>query len=154
MTQKELEKWMQGCIDYFNKHSNNNMKTVEERIKQLEQAHGRLFNQYTEKIDEFEKLIYQLKKKVDTLTPVEEKEIEELPEKLIQGKIYQATITDIIDKKDNKYYKLKYRNWEIKLKGKEHIFLAFIPADVILEPGMQVRFEYEHYLKCKYLKVC
>jgi hypothetical protein len=156
MNKQELDIWLEGCINYYNKKTNNNMASIEERIKQLEQAHGRLFNQQKELIDNLTKLESSITKQIEQigtqLKGMKQELPDELPETLIENKKYNAIITDIVSTKDVKWRNMDYTNWEIKLKGKEHIFLAFIKTGIILEPGMLVQFSYKNYLKLTHLK--
>jgi hypothetical protein len=157
MTQQELDLWIEGCINHYKKNSKKVMATTDERIERLEQAHSRMFNQQKALIDDFKKvqnkLLEEIKKINSQLSEAKDLDLQPLPEKLIETKRYSAEITEIIKKEDVEWRKMNYTNWEVKLKGKEHIFLAFVKSEVILEPGTQVMFEYQHYLKLKHLKV-
>ena len=157
MTQEELEQWIEGCINHYKKNSKKVMATTDERIERLEQAHSRMFNQQKALIDDFKKvqnkLLEEIKNINSQLSAAKELDLLPLPEKLIETKKYSAEITDIVKKEDVEWRKMNYTNWEVKLKGKEHIFLAFIKSEVILEPGTLVVFEYQPYLKLKHLKV-
>jgi hypothetical protein len=157
MTQEELEQWIEGCINHYKKNSKKVMATTDERIERLEQAHSRMFNQQKALIDDFnkvqQKLLEEIKKINSQLSAAKDLDLLPLPEKLIETKRYSAEITEIIKKEDVEWRKMNYTNWEVKLKGKEHIFLAFVKSEVILEAGTLVVFEYQHYLKLKHLKV-
>jgi hypothetical protein len=157
MDKQELDIWIDGCITYYNKKTNNNMATIEERIKQLEQAHGRTHNKQQELVEQLNKLNKDLSEQLTRIT-TQLKEIKQevpdaLPEQFLEDKKYTGQITEVISTKDVIWRKMNYTNWEIKLKGKDHIFLAFIKKDVILEPGMLVNFTYKHYLKLVHLKL-
>ena len=157
MEQQELDIWLQGCINYYKKNSKKVMATTEERIDRLEQAHSRMFNQQKTMLEDFQKvqnkLLEEIKNINSQLTAGKELDLLPLPEKLIETKKYSAEITEIIKKEDVEWRKMNYTNWEVKLKGKEHIFLAFVKSEVVLQPGTLVAFEYQHYLKLKHLKV-
>jgi hypothetical protein len=157
MTQEELDLWIEGCINHYKKNSKKVMATTDERIERLEQAHSRMFNQQKALIDDFkkvqQKLLEEIKNINSQLTAGKELDLLPLPEKLIETKKYSAEITEIIKKEDVEWRKMNYTNWEVKLKGKEHIFLAFVKSEVVLQPGTLVAFEYQHYLKLKHLKV-
>lgn len=157
MEQQELDIWLQGCINYYKKNSKKVMATTEERIDRLEQAHSRMFNQQKTMLEDFQKvqnkLLEEIKNINSQLTAGKELDLLPLPEKLIETKKYSAEITEIIKREDVEWRKMNYTNWEVKLKGKEHIFLAFVKSEVVLQPGTLVVFEYQHYLKLKHLKV-
>lgn len=157
MEQQELDLWLEGCINYYKKNSKKVMATTEERIERLEQSHSRMYNQQKTMIEDFQKvqnkLLEEIKNINSQLTAGKELDLLPLPEKLIETKRYSAEITEIIKKEDVEWRKMNYTNWEVKLKGKEHIFLAFVKSEVLLQPGTLVVFEYQHYLKLKHLKV-
>ena len=157
MTQEELDLWIEGCITHYKKNSKKVMATTEERIDRLEQAHSRMFNQQKTMLQDFQKaqnkLLEEIKNINSQLTAGKELDLLPLPEKLIETKKYSAEITEIIKREDVEWRKMNYTNWEVKLKGKEHIFLAFVKSEVVLQPGTLVAFEYQHYLKLKHLKV-
>lgn len=157
MDTKELDLWMDGCIRHYNKITNNKMKTVEERIVQLENAHGRLYNQTKEMFELVTTLRDKINSELESLnTKIREIKQEPtcvLPDKLIEDKKYQAIIKDIISHEPTDYYKKKMINWEVKLVGKEHVFHAFVKPDIVLEPGMMVEFTYKTYLQLYHLKV-
>jgi hypothetical protein len=157
MNQQELELWIEGCITHYKKNTNKVMATIEERMERLEQAHSRLYNQQKTMLDDLtkvqNKLLEEIKNINSQLTEGKELDLLPLPEKLIEGKKYTGEITEIIKREDVLWRKMNYSNWEIKLKGKDYIYLAFIKSEVILEPGILVDFEYQHYLKLKHLKL-
>ena len=157
MNQEELELWIEGCITHYKKNTNKVMATNEERIERLEQAHSRLYNQQKTMLDDLtkvqNKLLIEIKNINSQLTEGKDLDLLPLPEKLIEGKKYSAEITEIIKREDIEWRKMNYSNWEIKLKGKDYIYLAFIKSEVILEPGILVDFEYSHFLKLKHLKI-
>ena len=157
MNQEVLELWIEGCITHYKKNTNKVMATNEERIERLEQAHSRLYNQQKTMLDDLtkvqNKLLIEIKNINSQLTEGKDLDLLPLPEKLIEGKKYSAEITEIIKREDIEWRKMNYSNWEIKLKGKDYIYLAFIKSEVILEPGILVDFEYSHFLKLKHLKI-
>jgi hypothetical protein len=157
MTQEELDLWLEGCINYYKKNSKKVMATTEERIERLEQAHSRMFNQQKTLMEDFQKvqkkLLDEIKNINSQLSEGKELDLLPLPDKLIETKKYSAEITEIIKKEDVEWRKMNYTNWEVKLKGKDYIYLAFVKSEVILQPGTLVSFEYQHYLKLKHLKV-
>jgi hypothetical protein len=157
MNQEELDIWIEGCINHYKKNTNKVMATIEERMERLEQAHSRLYNQQKTMLEDFtkaqNKLLEEIKNINSQLTEGKELDLLPLPEKLIEGKKYTGEITEIIKREDVIWRKMNYSNWEIKLKGKDYIYLAFIKSEVILEPGILVDFEYCHYLKLKHLKI-
>ena len=157
MTQDELDLWIEGCINHYKKNSNKVMATNEERIERLELAHSRLFNEQKRMLEDLtkvqNKLVDEIKNINSQLTAGKDLELLPLPDKLIEGKKYSAEITEIIKREDVLWRKMDYTNWEIKLKGKDYIYLAFIKSEFTLEPGILVDFEYQHFLKLKHLKV-
>lgn len=157
MTQDELDLWIEGCITHYNKNSKKVMATIEERIERLELAHSRLFNEQKRMLEDLtkaqNKLVEEIKNINSQLTEGKELDLLPLPEKLVEGKKYTAEITEIIKREDVLWRKMNYSNWEVKLKGKDYIYLAFIKSEITLEPGILVDFEYQHYLKLKHLKV-
>jgi hypothetical protein len=157
MTQEELDLWIEGCITHYKKNSKKIMLPIEERISRLEQAHSRLFNQQKTMLDDLtkaqNKLLEEIKNINSQLNEGKELDLLPLPEKLIENKKYSAEITEIVKREDVLWRKMNYTNWEVKLKGKEYIYLAFIKSEVTLEPGVHVAFEYQHYLKLKHLKI-
>jgi hypothetical protein len=157
MTQQELDIWIEGCITHYKKNTNKVMATIEERIERLEQAHSRLYNQQKTILEDFtksqNKLLEEIKNINSQLTEGKELDLLPLPDKLIEGKKYSAEITEIIKREDIEWRKMNYSNWEVKLKGKEYIYLVFIKSEITLEPGILVDFEYQHYLKLKHLKL-
>jgi hypothetical protein len=157
MTQEELDIWIEGCINHYKKNSNKVMATIEERMERLELAHSRLYNQQKTMLDDFAKIQNKLLKEISNinsqLTEGKELDLLPLPEKLIENKKYSAEITEIVKREDVLWRNMNYSNWEVKLKGKEYIYLAFIKSEVTLEPGVHVDFEYQHYLKLKHLKI-
>lgn len=157
MTQDELDLWIEGCINHYKKNSNKVMATIEERMERLEQAHSRMYNQQKTMLEDFtkvqNKLVDEIKNINSQLTAGKELDLLPLPDKLIEGKKYSAEITEIIKREDVLWRKMNYSNWEVKLKGKEYIYLAFIKSEVTLEPGILVDFEYQHFLKLKHLKI-
>jgi len=162
-TQQSLDKWITKCIQHYNNNSNKkiSMKTVEERIEQLEKAHSRLHNQLK---DVQEDLIIikdrmgnnylELTSKIDnilnTLQPKEE--IAALPDELKNGIEYKAIVSEIIKTKDVEWKRKNYTNYELKLEGKEeYMFLAFVPTDNKIIAGDKVRFTYQHPFQCRKL---
>jgi hypothetical protein len=157
MNQEELDLWIKGCITHYKKNTNKVMVTIEERMERLEQAHSRLYNQQKTMLDDLtkvqNKLLEEIKNINSQLSEGKDLDLLPLPDKLIEGKKYSAEITEIIKREDIIWRKINYSNWEVKLKGKDYIYLAFIKSEVALEPGTLVDFEYQHYLKLKFLKV-
>ena len=157
MEQEELDLWIEGCINHYKKNSNKVMATIEERIERLEQAHSRMYNQQKTMLEDFtkvqNKLLEEIKNINSQLTAGKELDLLPLPDKLIEGKKYSAEITEIVKREDVVWRRMNYSNWEVKLKGKEYIYLAFIKSEITLEPGILVDFEYQHYLKLKHLKL-
>lgn len=160
MDQNELDKWLLGCINFYNKHSTKVMKTIEERISQLENAHGRLFNEQKNLIKDLSLLNEKITKELNLIfeklketTSTEEPGT--LPDKLADGRKYVGLITEIIGsstifwKSRNK----NYTNWQVKLQGKEHVYIAFINSDIKLEPDMLVEFIFENPFNLKHLKI-
>ena len=161
-TQESLDKWINKSIQYYNNHSIKqiNMKTTEERIQQLEQAHSRLFNNYNTLHQDF--LNYRdvmveevaaLKELIKSVQP-KENEVQGLPDELKNGIEYKAVIAEVLKSKDVKWQNMDYTNWEIRLVGKEeYVYVAFIPTGISLEAGNNVRFTYAQPFQCKKLKV-
>jgi hypothetical protein len=158
MNQEELDLWIEGCVNHYKKNTNKIMAaTIEERMERLEQAHSRLYNQQKTMLDDLTKVqnktLKEIKNINSQLTEGKELDLLPLPDKLIEGKKYSAEITEIIKREDIEWRKMNYSNWEIKLKGKDYIYLAFIKSEFTLEPGILVDFEYQHFLKLKHLKI-
>ena len=157
MNQEELELWIEGCINHYKKNSTKVMATIEERMDRIEQAHSRLFNKQKEILDQLTKLNNTLVEEIGKInTQLDERselELLPLPDKFIEGRKSSAEITEVISKDDIVWRNMNYTNWELKLKGNDHIFLAFIKTEINLDAGALVNFEYEHYLKLKHLKI-
>lgn len=158
MNQEELEIWIEGCITHYKKNTNKIMAaTIEERMERLEQAHSRLYNQQKTMLDDLTKVqnktLEEIKNINSQLTEGKDLDLLPLPDKLIEGKKYSAEITEIIKREDVLWRKMNYTNWEVKLKGKDYIYLAFVKSEITLDAGALVHFEYNHYLKLKHLKI-
>lgn len=157
MNQEELDLWIEGCVNHYKKNTNKVMATIEERMERLEQSHSRLYNQQKTMLDDLTKVQNKLLKEIKNinsqLTEGKDLDLLPLPDKLIEGKMYSAEITEIIKREDIEWRKMNYSNWEIKLKGKDYIYLAFIKSEITLDAGALVDFEYQHYLKLKHLKL-
>lgn len=160
-TQEQLDKWINSCINYYNKKSNTKMnKTTEERIQQLEQAHSRLFNNFNTLHQDFVQYrnvmveeVSTLKEMIKSLQPKEEV-IPVLPDNLINGKEYKAVVTDVIKFTNVIWKNIPYTNWELKLEGKDqYVYVAFIPTEVKIVPGTKVRFTYANPFQLRKLKL-
>ena len=139
------------------------MKTVEERIQQLEQAHSRLFNLIKDvQLDitniknnagnSYLELSNNIREIKDILQPKEE--IKPLPEEMKNGLEYKAVVTEIVKTKDVEWKRKNYTNYELKLEGKEdYVFLAFVPTENKVDTGAIVRFTYMHPFQCKKLTI-
>jgi len=161
-TQEQLDKWIKSCLNYYNKKSINKMKTVEERLLQLETAHSRLFNQLKDVVLDIEIIknrngntYLELSNKINDLKELiqPKDEVPVLPNTLVNGKEYKAVISDIIKSTPTKWKNMEYTNWEVKIVGKEeYVFIAFIPTEHQLQPGDKVVFSYAHPFQLKKLK--
>ena len=67
-SQQNLDKWINACLNYYNKKSNIKMKTNEERFQQLEQAHSRLYNQFNTLHQDFVQYRNVMQEDFDNLT--------------------------------------------------------------------------------------
>lgn len=159
-TQQELDRWIDACQTYYNLNSkSNSMKTNEERIQQLEQAHSRLFNQFNTLHQDFiqHRMVYQeqidlLKQEITSLQNKEEPAVKELPENLYAGTEYVGVISEVVKKTPTKWKDMEYCNWQLKLQGKEEHYIAFIPLSIELVAGDKVRFTYAHPFQLRKLK--
>lgn len=160
-TQQELDRWINACIKYYNNNSKTiEMKTTDERVQQLEQAHSRLFNQFNTFHQDFIQHrqvlldeIELLKDIIKNLQPKDEKEVAALPEDMKAGAEYVAVISNILKSKATKWHDMDYTNWELKLEGKpDYVYVAFIPTSYQLQIGDKVRFTYAHPFLLKKLK--
>ena len=160
-SQENLDKWINSCINHYNKKSNTKMKkTIEEKVQQLEQAHSRLFNNYNTLHQDFTNYrnvmieeLSKLQQLVKSLQPKEE-EIPVLPDTLINGKEYKAVITEIIKYTNVIWKDIPYTNWELKIEGKDkYVYVAFIPTENQLKPGDKVRFIYTNPFQLRKLKL-
>jgi predicted nuclease with TOPRIM domain len=163
-TQEHLDKWLRNCVAYYNKHSLKQftMKTTEERIQQLEQAHGRLHNQFQTFHQDF---INYRKEMQDQLTHIKDlikqvqqvaapAEPEELPEELLNKREYKAVVQSVVKTTPVQWKNMDYQNVEVKLVGKpDYVYVAFIPAAQQVTAGDNVRFTYAHPFQLKHLKV-
>lgn len=158
---EQHRKWMTGCIKYYDKQFQKsiNMKSNEERIQQLEQAHSRLYNSFNTFHQDYlqHRLVYQeqfdlLKQMINSLQP-KENEVDELPDTMKAGTDYRAVISTIMKATPVKWQNMDYCNWELKLQGKDdYVYVAFIPQSVQLQVGDKVRFTYAHPFQLKKLK--
>lgn len=158
-TQEQLDKWINSCLKYYNKKSNNKMKTTEERLLQLETAHSRLYNQFNTLHQDFVKYREVMEERLQNLkglikSSTEEEEVPALPETLVNGKEYKAVVTEIIKSTPTKWKNMEYTNWELKLEGKDqYVFVAFIPTEYQVQPGCNVRFTYANPFQLRKLKL-
>jgi hypothetical protein len=134
------------------------MKTTEERIQQLEQAHSRLNNQYINLKNDLEELISSsitadaVKNWISEAIPKED--VPALPDELVNGIDYKAVVAEVVKFKNVKWKDMDYTNWEIKLIGKEeYVYVAFIPTEITLVPGCNVKFTYAQPFQCRKLKL-
>lgn len=161
-TQQDLEKWINSCILYYNKHSITkieNMKTIDQRVEQLEQAHSRLFNLFNSFQKDFEQNKKVLSEKLELLEDLlhslqpKEEEVKLLPDTLYAGTEYKAVIAAIVKATPTVWKEMEYCNWEVKLEGKpDYVYVAFIPQTVQLQVGDAVRFQYAHPFQLRKLK--
>ncbi len=158
-TQQDLDKWINSCLTYYNTHSITKieyMKTNEERIQQLEQAHSRLYNLFTNFQKDFEEYkLVQLNKfeELKHLSQQEEQNVPLLPDNLYAGTEYKAVIAGIVKATPTVWKEMNYVNWEIKLEGKpDYVFVAFIKEEYVLQVGDAVTFTYAHPFQCRKLK--
>ena len=158
-SQETLDKWINSCLNYYNKNSNIKMKTTEERIQQLELAHARLFNQYQNLIQDFENLTEQLDDRFSELksfivaSSIQKDEAPALPDKLQNNVEYKGVITEVVTSTPTKWKDMEYTNWEVRLEGKEtYVMVAFIPTEYKLAAGDKVRFTYAHPFQLRKLK--
>lgn len=161
-TQQDLNKWIIKCIEYYNNHSLTKieyMKTIDQRVEQLEQAHSRLFNLFNSFQKDFEQnkqvqteQVELLKDLINSLQPKEE-EYKLLPDNLYAGTEYKAVIAGIVKATPTVWKEMEYCNWEVKLEGKpDYVYVAFIPQTVQLQVGDAVRFTYAHPFQLRKLK--
>jgi seryl-tRNA synthetase len=159
-TQEQLDKWINSCLNYYNKKTNTKMKTNEERFHQLEQAHSRLYNQFNtlhqDYLDYRSVMVEEvaaLKELIKSLQPKED-DVPELPDEMKNGIEYKAVIYEVLKSKDVKWQNMDYTNWEVRLVGKEeYVCVAFIPTGNPINPGNKVRFTYAQPFQLKKLKV-
>lgn len=156
-TQQTLDKWINSCLNHYNKKSIIKMKTTEEKLQQLELAHARLYNQFNILQQDFIKYKEVMDERLVNLKGLinlsSTEDIPELPETLSNGKEYKAVITEVIKSTPVKWKNMEYTNWEVKLQGKDkYVYVAFIPTEHQLVPGDNVRFTYGTPFQLKKLK--
>lgn len=160
-TQQELDKWIIACQKYYNLNSKNktSMQTLEEKVQQLQTAHGRLFNNHNTLHQDFvnyrqvmNEELNLLKEMIKSLQPKEDNSVRPLPDEMEQGQEYVAIISEVIKRKNTKWNNMDWTNWQIKLEGKEEHYIAFIPTEYTLQIGDKVRFQYAAPFQCKKLK--
>jgi hypothetical protein len=170
MGNDDLEKWWDGCKNYYQKNKNPNiMNEVEQNqntIQVLKQAHSRVYNELQNLKSDFDKfrlsyeiqigdLKNQIKDLQNPLSDVEavKEKLYELPERLIHNNEYIGVVSEVINAEGVKWNGKDYCNWELKLFGKEEKFYAFCPCENIVEFGSKVRFTYTHPVQLKKLRV-
>jgi len=160
-TQEQLDKWINACLNHYNLKSNNKMKTLEERMLQLELAHSRLFNQLKDVELDINNIknrngntYLELSNKINDLKElIQPDDAAELPETLVHNKDYTGVIAAVIKSTPTKWNNKQWTNWEVKLEGKEdYAYIAFIPTEHQLTAGDKVRFQYVHPFQLKKLK--
>ena len=162
-TQEQLDKWINSCLNYYNKKSNIKMKTTEERMLQLELAHARLFNQVKDLVLDIDIIknrngntYLELSNKINDLKELIQPDGDapaELPETLIHNKDYKGVIAAVLKSTSTKWNNKEWTNWEVKLEGKEeYVYIAFIPSEHQLTAGDKVKFQYVHPFQLKKLK--
>lgn len=157
-SQENLDKWIASCLKYYNNKSNNKMKTTEERFQQLEQAHGRLYNNFNTLHQDFlsykevmQEQLSELKELIKQSST--EEQVVDLPETLVHNKDYTGIIAAVIKSTPTKWNNKDWTNWELKLEGKEdYAYIAFIPTEHQLTAGDKVKFQYVHPFQLKKLK--
>lgn len=161
-SQQHLDKWITACLSHYNSISKtkiDNMQTLEEKVQQLQQAHGRLYNNFNTLHQDFlnyreavKEQFQQMKDMMAEVLPKDDGKIKPLPEEMEQGQEYVAIISEVIKRKNTKWNNMDWSNWQIKLEGKEEHYIAFIPSEYTLEIGDKVRFQYAAPFQCKKLK--
>ena len=134
------------------------MKTTEERFQQLEQAHGRLYNNFNTLHQDFvsyrdvmQEQLSELKELIKQSST--EEQVVDLPETLVHNKDYTGVIAAVIKSTPTKWNNKDWTNWELKLEGKEdYAYIAFIPTEHQLAAGDKVKFQYVHPFQLKKLK--
>lgn len=139
------------------------MKQIEQEIQVLKTAHSRLHNQYqnllkdyqsifnyldklNEKQFNFEKLILEQIEDLKEIKPVRKPEF-------IAGNIYTSQISEVFSEKEVYWNNGKYLDYEIKFKGREEIYLAFISIKYRLLPNFNIKFMYEGNGKLRNVKI-
>jgi chromosome segregation ATPase len=167
---QDIEKWWDGCKNYYLQNKNPNIMSEEEQFKNkidvLKTAHSRMHNELQNLKSDFDKfrlsyeiqigdLKNQIKDLQNPLSDVEavKEKLYELPERLIHNNEYVAVVSEVINAEGVKWNGKDYCNWELKLFGKEEKFYAFCPCENIVEFGSRVRFTYTHPVQLKKLRV-
>jgi HD-GYP domain-containing protein (c-di-GMP phosphodiesterase class II) len=170
MGTQDIEKWWDGCKNYYLQNKNPNIMSDEEWMKNkidvLNQAHSRNHNELQNLKEDFDKfhlsyeiqisdLKNQIKDLQNPLSDVEavKEKLYELPERLIHNNEYVAVVSEVINAEGVKWNGKDYCNWELKLFSKDEKFYAFCPCENIVEFGSRVRFTYTHPVQLKKLRV-
>lgn len=160
-TQQDLDKWISSSIEYYKSKTNKSMKTTEEKLQELQVAHGRLFNQFNTLHQDFVNYREVMKEQVQQLQDMlvlnsiqqQQNQVQPLPEKLQANVEYTSVITEVVSSTKTKWKDMDYTNWEIKIEGKDkYVFVAFIPTEYLLKEGDRVRFTYAHPFQLRKLK--
>jgi ribosomal protein L16 Arg81 hydroxylase len=140
------------------------MATIEEEVKLLKTAHGRLFNQYKQLENDFNSFIVdsnQLNIKLNERL----KDLQEIinnftipsqpKEAFKDGQFYIAVVEELVLEEKKDWNNGKWLKLLIKLKEREELFNAFILEGNKPKPGSIVLFTYKadenklNKLKCR-----
>ena len=72
---------------------------------------------------------------------------------MICGSGYIREIDMIIECKETDWRGSKWKSYQLSLKGYNEVYLAFVPADIILEPDQIIQFSYDGGGRLKSLKI-
>jgi hypothetical protein len=140
------------------------MATIEEELKMIKTAHGRLFNQFKQLENDINSLIVDLNlSNINMSTKIKELQQQidsyQIPSKPIEqfknNCCYSSTITEIVSTQEVKWDNKDFLDLDVKLIGRpEQIFKIFISKKNSVEVGNKIRFTFnEEHNKLSKIKV-
>ncbi len=140
------------------------MKTTEDEIKLLKQAHSRLNEDYKslyKKYTELDKCIIAMNSYIQSQVLNISTEIDNIkstqPVKLKPamtiGNNYMEKISEIISCEKKNWNNSDFSNYILKLEQREELYTAFVSIKNELKAGIKIRFNYDGDGKLKQIKI-
>jgi len=127
------------------------MATIEEELKMIKTAHARLFNQFNQLSNDYEKLVkivgdnYNHFQSINTIMwkEIELKKPAQPKEVFKDANNYTSTIENIVTIEETNWNNNVYLNMEVKLIGREELYKVFVLKGNKPDTGNKIRFTFD-----------